>query len=313
MDLNLIAALNNKIDTLDPDKADLILGLKPVALHIEAAFKHLLRGQKEFDYSAFNDAVYRTNLAFDCCIKEAYHTLAGRNPSSKSLIDIENYLTSHKIFRSRILKLFTDYRQQWRRESDCDDVVSFDQSEAFMAITTVSSFAFLLIDQFNEHQSYLRSQAKGKIYSQSQECVFPARTDLLSRTANVVEQFCASHSPLNSLSEKYSEEQLIAALHGFISSVAPELSVILKGNLPLNSQYHAALIIIRGQEKVLFKLKHNVANENLHNLSVQTEQDMSTNGIRYGILFCFSNPCNEFRVEERQLNPIRGRLIVFSS
>jgi hypothetical protein len=308
MDLNLIAALNHKISALSVDRADDTGELKSVVGHIEAAFRHLVRGQKENDSSALSDAVYRANLAFDCCIKDAYHLLAGRNPSSKSMADMESYLTSHKIFRSRILKLFTDYRQQWRGLIQERYPQTLSQSDVFIALTTVSSFAFLLTDQINERHAYLESMAQGKT---CQTVIMP-RTDLLSRTVNVVQEFCTVHRPYNQQHPEYSEEQLIAALYGFITSAAPELSVFMKGNLPLNHQYHAALIIIRGSEKVLFELRQNIADEHLPAMLIQTEQDMSDNAIRYGVLFCFSQQNGGLTVEERDIERIRGKLVVLS-
>lgn len=311
MDSNLIASLKNKIDTLEDSIS--ASTLSAVALHIDSAGRHLIRGQQDHDSSAYSDAVYRSNQAFDCCIKEAYRALGGRNPSAKSLSDIENYLTHHKIFRSRILKQFNDYREEWRKLANHDNPLTFDQSEAFMAIASVSSFAVLLIDQINEHRSYLKSQARGKVYQPAQQLSVPLRADLLSKTVGLVQQFCASHAPLNDFSAKYTEQQLIAAVQGFLSSVAPELSVMLQGNLPLNNKYRAALIIIRGREKVLFELKHSAINENQQKLLFQTERDMSENGIRYGILFCCSKQYPTVKVEERPIDSIRGKLVVFSS
>jgi hypothetical protein len=98
--MDLVDTLKKKIEVLDD--GDYILGLRAVLRHIETAFRHLSRGQEIDDETAFTDAIYRTNQAFEGSIKEAYRVLAGQDPQKKRPFDIENYLEQTGIFRSRV-------------------------------------------------------------------------------------------------------------------------------------------------------------------------------------------------------------------
>ena len=80
--MDLIAIIRKKIDRLDD--GDHIAGLKAVLLHVETAVAHLQRGQDTSDDTAFTDAIYRTNQAFEGSLKEAYRVLAGKKPKKKT-------------------------------------------------------------------------------------------------------------------------------------------------------------------------------------------------------------------------------------
>ena len=97
--MDLLESLRTKLNIL-PD-GDHSAGLRAVLVHVEAAFKHLSRGQELTDESLFTDAVYRTNQAFEGSIKEAYRVLAGSDPAKLRPFGIETYLDKHKIFKAR--------------------------------------------------------------------------------------------------------------------------------------------------------------------------------------------------------------------
>ena len=153
--MDLVATLRTQIDSLD--EGDYKPGLLAVLRHIETGFRHLERGQNTGDDTAFTDAIYRTNQAFEGSIKEAYRVLAGQDPAHKRPYDIENYLERNNVFRSRVLKQFTTYRTEWRNPSTHDYKLDFDSSEAFLASVSVAAFACLLLDQVAERLSYNQS------------------------------------------------------------------------------------------------------------------------------------------------------------
>ena len=88
--MDLVDTLRTKIDVLGD--GDYLPGLRAVLLHIETAFRHLSRGQATDDDTAFTDAIYRTNQAFEGSVKEAYRVLAGHDPAKKRPYEIESYL-----------------------------------------------------------------------------------------------------------------------------------------------------------------------------------------------------------------------------
>ena len=155
--MDLIAILRDKIDRIA--SGDHTSGLKAVLVHIATATRHLRRGQETSDETAFTDAIYRTNQAFEGSLKEAYRVLAGKKPEKKTPYQIEEYLTKETVFRDRVLSQLTNYCTEWRNLSTHDHKLDFDSSEAFLAIVSVCAFANLLLDQVAEKLAHDQSKA----------------------------------------------------------------------------------------------------------------------------------------------------------
>src|SRR5689334_21146934 len=122
--MDLVDTLRTKIDGLD--KGEYSSGLRAVLAHIETAFRHLSRGLNSDDDAAFTDAIYRTNQAFEGSVKEAYRVLAKQEPERKTPFEIEGYLETTDVFRSRVLEQLTTYRTRWRNPSAHDYKLDFD-------------------------------------------------------------------------------------------------------------------------------------------------------------------------------------------
>ena len=88
--MNLLEILCSRVDDLP--EGDYTQGIKSVLQHIEVAGRHLSRGQASADDTAFTDAIYRTNQAFEGSLKEAFRVLAAKDPAGERPYDIENYL-----------------------------------------------------------------------------------------------------------------------------------------------------------------------------------------------------------------------------
>jgi len=122
--MDLLESLRTKLNVLPEGVHP--AGLWAVLIHVEAAFKHLSRGQELADESLFTDAIYRTNQAFEGSIKEAYRVLAASDPAKLRPFDIENYLDKNKVFKTRVLAQFKNYRTEWRNPSAHDYTLMFD-------------------------------------------------------------------------------------------------------------------------------------------------------------------------------------------
>ena len=308
--MDLIATLRNKIDILDD--GEYVPGLKAVLLHIETAFQHLSRGQAANDETAFTDAIYRTNQAFEGSIKEAYRVLAGQDPAKKRPFDIESYLEKNKVFRSRVLSQFTTYRTEWRNPSTHNYKLDFDEGEAFLAIVSVSAFACLLIDQIAERLSYLKSQAEAEAQKQviTETLAGSLNASLLTRTIDVLRQFCSIYTVSVNSTPQYTETQLIGALHGFLASAAPELKVLTEARPAMNHPFRADLIIERSEEKLIVELKRRLDRKNFYNVLVQIEHYMLISGIKNGIVLFLPESPSELEVQEVDVNGIGGKLTV---
>lgn len=310
--MDLVDTLKKKIEVLDD--GDYILGLRAVLRHIETAFRHLSRGQEIDDETAFTDAIYRTNQAFEGSIKEAYRVLAGQDPQKKRPFDIENYLEQTGIFRSRVLDQFSTYRTEWRNPSTHDYKLDFDESEAFLAIVSVSAFACLLLDQIGERISYVKSQAEAESQKQilSQTLAASVNTDLLSRLISIFQQYCAKYVASTGAPTHHTEVQVVGALHGFLSSAAPDLVVLTEAKLDHERPLRADLLISLGDEKVVVELKRRMVKAYIRNAVAQVERYMVLGGVESGIVLFLPDEPGELEIETLHAGGVAGRIAVLS-
>ena len=308
--MDLVDTLRKKIDILED--GDYLLGLKAVLLHIETAFNHLSRGRENDDNTAFTDAIYRTNQAFEGSIKEAYRVFAEQDPAKKRPFDIENYLEQNNIFRSRILSQFTTYRTEWRNPSTHDYKLDFDESEAFLAIISVSAFACLLLDHIAKQLAFKQSQSE----SEERKTTLAAsllesmNADLLVRLTELLIQFCSIHQPPATFS-KQTEVHFIGALHGFLSSAAPDLDVQTKVEL---DKVRPDLLVARGNERVVIEVKRSqrFARQNYSNAVSQVEHYLLIGGMKNGIVLFLPDSPSEMEIVESLAKGIDSKIIVLT-
>jgi hypothetical protein len=135
--------------------------LDSILTHIDRAEVYYNKGRGDSNY--FNDVIYRSNQAYEGALKESYKVLADKSQDEvlkKTPNDIEKYFETNNIFRDRVLQLFKNYRQEWRNKSTHDYKLFFDENEAFIALTSVTSFVHLLLKQIQEKIAFNAQQKK---------------------------------------------------------------------------------------------------------------------------------------------------------
>lgn len=286
--MDLLATLRSKIKSLDEGAYS--PGLKAIILHIETAFGHLSRGQSKNEETAFTDAIYRTNQAFEGSIKEAYRVLAGKDPGKAKPADIEKYLEKKSVFRQRVLAQFTNYRREWRNPSTHDYKLDFDESEAFLAIVSVSAFACLLFDQIAEHVSYQKAKTatdarRGKLKLNQTKVT----DNLRDRVTMLLNEFSKQHPILSPPNHRTPETHVLGALAGFFASTAPKIKVNMDQKLTADRNERADMILAEGKEQLIIELKRAESmSKNMYNAIAQVEHYLMVSGIKNAILYFYS-------------------------
>lgn len=315
--MDLLDILRSKIDSLED--GDHIPGLKAVLLHIETASRHLLRGQKQNDDTAFTDSIYRTNQAFEGSLKEAYRVLAGKDPERERPYDIEQYFEEKKVFRQRVLAQFTNYRTQWRNPSSHDYKLDFDENEAFLAIVSVSAFACLVLDQISFTLSYIRTKIETETkHSDIQTRFANYQGSILELTSELLKEFSVQHWTAKDENPKQTEANIIGALSGFFATVAPNLEVSsevkLTPNLSTGSRIMriADLVVSNEQEQVLIELKG--SKRGYRSGLLQLEKYMRESNISCGILYLYPDPdkSGELDINQHLLPEMNGRILILT-
>jgi hypothetical protein len=292
--VDLVALLRAKIDTLP--QGDYTAGLRAVLIHIERAYKHLTSGQTQDDPQAFTDAIYRTNQAFEGSIKEAYRVLAGKNPEKKKPFEIEAYLDENSVFKPRVLAQFTTYRKEWRNPSTHDYTLSFDQSEAFLAISSVCAFACVLIDQISERIAFLQTRQD----ADSQPPKKLPDDDEPAALAEILLVYFALFNEITLTLPINDEAQLRGSILGFLSKVAPRLAVTAEAELQKGRPEKADLLVAYRDEKVLVELKRSNMQGTCYQGWMHLEHMMALTGIEQSVLFMYSPGAGKLKTFQRR-------------
>ncbi|HYH87165.1 MAG TPA: hypothetical protein VEX60_17060 [Pyrinomonadaceae bacterium] len=282
--MNLLEILRSRVDGLP--EGDYTQGLKAVLQHIEVASRHLERGQADADDTAFTDAIYRTNQAFEGSLKEAYRVLTSKDPAGESPYNIENYLQQQNVLRPRVLAQLTNYRREWRNPSTHDYRLDFDEDEALLAIVTVSAFAIVLIDQITERISF----EQAKIVAAEQPTSPLIAQSLLEKVSTLVEQFTIQFNPTHADRTDIREVEIIGALTGFLAATAPELKTLVEVMLAPNVRVD--LLITSGDERLILEVKRGrgVSHKVTEDAVKQVTFYMGVSSINQAILFIYNLP-----------------------
>jgi hypothetical protein len=282
--LDILQIIRRNIDAV-PDGPH-SKGLRSILGHIEVAFEHLARGQLQKVDSAFTDAIYRTNQAFEGSIKEAYRVLAAKDPGKKTPFEIEKYLQDNKIFRDRVLTQFTNYRTEWRNPSTHDYSLDFDEDEAFLAIVSVSAFSKLLIDQIIEKLNFSAVTEVLEQENVGQVVVGQPRGPLVDRIAGTIIEFMTDYKS-KPISKFQTEAQLVGAVTAYLSKIYPSDSIEADVLLSQESRMRADMIVKNGNEQIIIEFKR------LANMSIvgsgmrQLENYLELYNATEGVLFIY--------------------------
>lgn len=229
--MNLTISIKHQIERIkDLDKnipIDLILN------HLERAELLYNLAIKEIDENYYTDVIYRTNQVFEGALRIAYMVLSEKSEAQtlkKRTVDIEKYLTKNKILKDRVLDQFSNYRTDWRNPSTHDFKLLFSESESVIAISNVSAFTYVLLNQVIQKLSF---NLESKIKTKNKNTIKGILIQNISSKEKLIKlliQFNHDHKPL--LSKDYlRENEVIGALNAFLTSnelITLETDVLLE-------------------------------------------------------------------------------------
>lgn len=229
-------------------------GIMSVVRHIELAERHFDVARRDAESDLFVDVVYRANHAFEGILREAYAILAGQDSSGKSAFEVEKYLSKNSVFQDRVMELFTNYRSKWRNPSTHDHVASFSESEAFLAILSVTSFSGILMDQMIARLAFEQQQRLLAIRTDELRNVITQRSNepLLDRVAYLLQTFSAGQL----LPAANTEVELVAAVRAFLGTVEPNVELVQEPILRDSmGSLRPDLLVRQGEETIVVELK----------------------------------------------------------
>ncbi|UQA59960.1 type I restriction enzyme HsdR N-terminal domain-containing protein [Polyangium aurulentum] len=296
--MDLVRILRQRLEALPP--GDHLIGLRAVLQHVEVATKHFFRGNESGDDTAYTDAIYRTNQAFEGSLKEAYRVLAVKDPEKVRPFDIEKYLEDNSTLRQRVRVQLTRYRTEWRNPSTHDYKLDFDDAEALLAIVSVCALAVVLIDEIVEKLA----EDAAKKDAPRELSRHPDRS-LLDEVAEVLLhlQIPDTHAP------RILEAAVIGALVGHLRTMFPDASVNSEVALTSDTRTNRVDILVeRKDARVLVEVKRS-GRANADAGVAQVMRYMAASGATDAVVFLFSETLGvEMTREDRRVDA--GRIVV---
>lgn len=220
--MDILKEIEHQINSIK--KEDNSIYLDSIFTHIDRAEFYYTQGKTDGNF--FNDVIYRSNQAYEGALKESYKVLADKSQEEvlkKTTNDIEKFLESNDIFRERVLQLFKNYRQEWRNKSTHDYKLFFDENEAFIALTSVTSFVHLLLKQIQEKTAYITQERKLNEHPENNDIINSIvesndrkPTDKLN---DIIIEFSKENSENIFQTPTMSEVEIIGLFHAFIASI----------------------------------------------------------------------------------------------
>lgn len=273
----------------------------------EVAANHLRRGAETSDDSAFTDAIYRTNQAFEGSLKEAYRVLAGKNPDQARPHDIETFLQGQAFLRKRVLEQMSRYRMEWRNPSTHDYKLDFDEDEALLAIVSVCAFAVVLIDQVAEKVSFDRAKAVAST---------PAASTGKPLVDLIVDSLLALDlhpSRRGTTMPRVFDSQVVGAVAGHLEATLPQEARVALDAPIGDGHFRADLVAELKGEKVLLEIKHTRSPQNVRGVAIsQLSRYIATSGIRQAVLFMFDDGLGGLERSDHELPGINARIVVLA-
>lgn len=258
--------------------------------HIDRAEKYYLEGQADEHY--FNDVIYRSNQAFEGALKEAYKVLALKTEDElqkTTPYKIENHFRDNSIFRDRVLQLFENYRQEWRNKSTHDYKLIFDENEAFIALTSVSSFVHLLLKQIQEKLAFNNEQKRLQLeldkLKELKETILAKGDTLAEKVVKVLQEFIERNEFINT-QPVILEVEILGMIHGFLSMANQDLKIEREPKIGINNKHlRPDFVIDYEEEKIVLEIKKRFEKHKLKDATEQLldylEATKTTDGIIY--------------------------------
>lgn len=312
--MDLISILRERTNALPPGGYS--AGLKAVLHHIEVASSHLTRGTTYADESAFTDAIYRTNQAFEGSLKEAYRVLTGKEPDRLRPSDIETYLQNEGLLRQRVLAQFSNYRKEWRNPSTHDYRLDFDEDEALLAIVSVCAFAIVLCDQIAEKLSFETAKA-----STQAPTTTIRRMALLDTVVEAIKGFRFQPTRKKRVQDHVREAELVGSLGGFLSALLPDAEINLEAKLGSERSVRPDMLISRGNQRIIVEVKRAAVGSGLlksvgpstHQYLEQAGHYIALSGVRGVLIYVHpEDPEVELVADEHGLPGVNARVVILS-
>lgn len=298
--MDILESIRDKISLIG--KRTSKIDLSDLLLHLERAEYYFKKGKETGDENYYTDVIYRTNQVFEGGLREVYKVLVKKNKPNISTQIIENYLLDKELLKTRVLDFFTHYRRNWRNESTHNYRLSFNESEALMAITTVSSFTYVLITQIPEALAFQKESTINIDKQGVKKLLDDSKIEIDEKVVSLVKLFYSQNSKIIK-ENKYNELEIIGLFTGFISAISKDITIQKEIKIDMRRDFlRPDLIIEFDGESVILEFKRNRIEKNITISRTQMIKYLIASEIKTGVIIYFNQKnFEEINVEKNIL------------
>jgi len=289
--MNIIDILKVKFKALSD--LDSSIDSNSVLLHIDRAYEYFKRGMEDGDDQYYTDVIYRCNQAFEGCSRLSYKLLAGKNDDElrkTKAYKIEEYLIKQKILNDRVYPLFKNYRESWRNESAHNFRLFFSENEAFIAISNVVSYAYVLFSQMIIKVAHDIKQKELEEKNKIAKIKIAKRDSVLSTIADSLFEYFMNDGNIDigagRIKDSYKralESKFIGELSGFIESKFDDTKVRTEAKLG-KSGFRGDLLLENNDINILVEVKSNKIKVDIMQLEYQLSKYLEGNDTINGLI-----------------------------
>ncbi|QYN10927.1 hypothetical protein [Pseudomonas aeruginosa] len=214
-----------------------------------------------------------------------------------------------------MLDQFTNYRQEWRNPSTHDHKLDFSESEAFLAIVSVTAFSCLLVDEMALQLARDREQESAKLLARTIKSKLNfVEGDLWGRVTEALKSYFTLR-PVDEL-ESNSYPQWLGSVAGFLSAIFPNAEVLSEAPIGGGKRKIFADVLVKsGGQSVVVEIKNRLNIRTYESMLIQLESVIASSGHRDGIVFYLPTMVTSGHVfeQDRLFNGGEGRLKVLSA
>lgn len=310
--MDILKEIEQQINSIK--KVDSSNYLDSIFTHIDRAEFYYKQGKADSNY--FNDVIYRGNQAYEGALKESYKVLADKTEEEvfkKTPNDIEKFFETNNVFRERVLQLFKNYRQEWRNKSTHDFKLFFDESEAFIALTSVSSFVHLLLKQIQEKIAYQTQQKKLAEEKENAEKIkaiaISTNKSPVDKLVHIIVEFSRQNSEqIFNNTKDIREVEIMGLFHAYIESVSKTVHTQREPQFNIGGrQLRPDFLIEIDDEPLILEFKRMKAmgshmNNTINQVLIYMQATNTFHGIIYYANFNEPNPEPKIKKTESVLN-----------
>ncbi|MDM1352459.1 hypothetical protein HX014_18035 [Myroides marinus] len=314
--MDILKEIEQQINSIK--KVDNSTYLDSIFTHIDRAESYYILGKTDNNY--FNDVIYRSNQAYEGALKESFKILANKTQEEvikKNLNNIESFLETNSIFRERVLQLFKNYRQEWRNKSTHDYKLFFDENEAFIAMTSVTSFVHLLLKQIQEKIAFNTQQKKLEDEKENldkiREIAIAKNKKPVDKLVDMIIEFSKQNSQqIFKNTQNIKEIEIMGLFHAFLESAGKSITTQREPKLNVESKnIRPDFLIEIDEESIILEFKRmstigsHIQNE-INQLLIYMQATNTFNGIIYYANFSELNPEPKVNTTEVMINDKRS-------